>query len=454
MKKFFSSTTGPVVLLSLGTFLEYFDLNLFQHMTIIFNQLFFPVYDARIQAIIDTNTFVLPYLLRPLGMIFFGIIGDKYGRKSVIIWTTCAMSISCIVMGSLPTYAEIGISAGILMIICRSIQSFSSGSERVGAEVYLTEITQVPIKFPLVSCISWITGVSAMAALAFCEFILSHETHADSWRYAFYAGAVVAIIGAIARSQLSEPKIFLEHKKRHAKIIAAQKDNMYQKETTEYGYKHFSIFNIPIERSASIAFFFVQCIYPIGSYLLYSHMAFLLKSTYQWTPLQIIQSSHTITNIEFGMLSLMTILSYYVHPLKILKWNFVSFALFMVVYPFLLTQITSGEELHQVRILFGFVMLGASPALPIFYEYFPIGTRLTHSSTIYATARAAMYFITGNVIMFLIDYWNFMAIYVIVVPLTIAYYLGLRYFTKLEIERGHYAKGWLAAQRTKIKFHQ
>lgn len=441
MRQFFATTKGAVILLTLGTFLEYFDLSLFQHMAIVLNQLFFPSDNHQLQAILDSVTFTLPYALRPLGMILLGYLGDKYGRKSIIIWTTSMMAISCIIMGCLPTYAEIGISAGIIMLACRTVQSLTSGSERVSAEVYLTEITSPPNSYPLVACISWVTSISTMVALALCSFVLSSSTPEQGWRFAFFIGSIIAVIGAFARSQLQEPKAFLDNKKAYKKRQKKPHVPINQIDKYLFKLKHFSGFSA-IEKKTSMMFFFIQCMFPLCYYLLYSHMAFILKTTYSWTPYQIIQSSQIVAYAEFISMSFITILSYWVHPLKILKWNWILFTLFILVYPILLLNVTTGEEIHWIRVIFGSILLGAAPALPVFYSYFSIGTRLTHTSSIYSGARAFMYLLTSNAIAFLIACFDFKGIYIIMIPLTIAYYIGLRYFIKLEISRGCYVSRW------------
>ena len=90
-------------LLQIGTFLEYFDLMLYVHMAVLLNELFFPATDPQTAAVLAAFTFCATYVLRPIGALLFGWIGDNIGRKSTIILTTVMMSVSCIVMANLPT---------------------------------------------------------------------------------------------------------------------------------------------------------------------------------------------------------------------------------------------------------------------------------------------------------------------------------------------------------------
>ena len=131
-------------LLSVGTFLEYFDLMLYVHMAVVLNDLFFPKTDPYTASILSSFAFCSTYLLRPFGAVLFGWIGDNYGRKITVVITTLMMAISCFVMATIPTYESIGLTATITMIICRMIQGVSSMGEIMGAELYVTEITQPP----------------------------------------------------------------------------------------------------------------------------------------------------------------------------------------------------------------------------------------------------------------------------------------------------------------------
>ncbi|WP_425360265.1 MULTISPECIES: MFS transporter [unclassified Candidatus Tisiphia] len=108
-----------VGLLSIGTFLEYFDLMLYVHMAVLLNELFFPKTDPHTATILSGAAFCSTYLLRPFGAVIFGWIGDNIGRKATVIITTFMMSLSCLVMANLPTYEKIGVSAAWLITICR-----------------------------------------------------------------------------------------------------------------------------------------------------------------------------------------------------------------------------------------------------------------------------------------------------------------------------------------------
>lgn len=106
-----SAQREAVGLLSIGTFLEYFDLMLYVHMAVLLNVLFFPETDPFTASLISAFSFCSTYVLRPFGALLFGYIGDYIGRKPVVIITTLLMAVSCTIIASLPTYAQIGIAA-------------------------------------------------------------------------------------------------------------------------------------------------------------------------------------------------------------------------------------------------------------------------------------------------------------------------------------------------------
>lgn len=92
-----------------------------------------------LQMIAALGTFSVPFLIRPLGGLFFGMLGDKYGRQKITAITIVIMSISTFCIGLIPSYATIGIWAPILLLICKMAQGFSVGGEYTGASIFVAE---------------------------------------------------------------------------------------------------------------------------------------------------------------------------------------------------------------------------------------------------------------------------------------------------------------------------
>ena len=209
----FSSLTREqreaAAILQTGTFLEYFDLMLYVHMGVILNELFFPKTDPHIASLISATTFCLTFVFRPLGALFFGYIGDTAGRKITVIITTIMMSLCCATMAMLPTYAQVGITASWLVIICRIVQGLSSMGEIVGAQIYLTELIKIPARYPVVTFIGCADCLGGMAALALATGVLALGI---DWRAAFWVGALIAVIVTVARTALRETPDFVNAK--------------------------------------------------------------------------------------------------------------------------------------------------------------------------------------------------------------------------------------------------
>ena len=193
-------------LLQIGTFLEYFDLMLYVHMAVLLNELFFPKTDPQTAALLSALAFSSTYFLRPVGALIFGWIGDNVGRKATVILTTLLMSISCMIMANIPTYAQVGITAAWIVTFCRVIQGLSSMGEIVGAEIYLTETIKEPSRYPAVGLIACSATVGSLFALFIASLAISA---CFNWRAAFWIGACIAVVGSIARTRLRETPEFI-----------------------------------------------------------------------------------------------------------------------------------------------------------------------------------------------------------------------------------------------------
>eukprot|EP00899_Mesostigma_viride_P016958 jgi/Mesvir1/25263/Mv20330-RA.1 len=133
--------------------------------------------------------FCSTYVLRPFGALLFGYIGDNIGR----------------------------ITAAWVVTICRMVQGLSAMGEVTGANIYITEITKPPIQYPAVTITSICSALGGVFALAVATFVTSFNFN---WRIAFWIGALVAIVGAVARTRLRETPDFADAKRRVKKALA------------------------------------------------------------------------------------------------------------------------------------------------------------------------------------------------------------------------------------------
>ena len=161
-----------VGILSIGTFFEQFDIMLYIHMAVLLNELFFPQTDQNVASLLSAFTFCSTFIFIPIGALIFGWVGDNIGRKSTVVLTTLLTALSCLTIAFLPTYAEIGIKASIIMIGCRILQSMASMGEVIGALVYITEFTKPPIRYYAVALIPVLGYSGGLAALGVASLIV------------------------------------------------------------------------------------------------------------------------------------------------------------------------------------------------------------------------------------------------------------------------------------------
>src|SRR6201987_5982177 len=125
---------------SIGSALEWYDFFLYGTASaLVFGELFFPKSDPVVGTMLAFLTFGVGFVVRPIGGILFGILGDRYGRKPVLVATLLMIGIGTTAIGLLPTFAQIGYCAPFLLVLMRVIQGLGAGAEYGGAGVLLVE---------------------------------------------------------------------------------------------------------------------------------------------------------------------------------------------------------------------------------------------------------------------------------------------------------------------------
>lgn len=398
-----------VGLLQIGTFLEYFDLMLYVHLSVLLNELFFPKTDQRTAALISAFAFCSTYIFRPVGALLFGYIGDHIGRKTAIIISTTMMAVSCFFMSILPTYAEVGIFASIAVITCRILQSFSATGEVIGAEIYLSELLKPPASYQLVSWVSELCTLGSLAALIAASLIFKCGAN---WRAVFILGGMIALSGAVARRKLRETSDFLKAK--------ANKNKTLRKVKTS--------------KETSLAYFFIYSGFPLCFYIIFIHCADFLKYSMHYTPEQIIDHNLFLTLFSTIVGVSIIFLVKKFHPLKILRVRAIASSTVLFAMPLL--PLTNIYALTGVQILLTIFSLGTLPAIPIFFKYFPIQRRFTYSSMLYAISRAVMYLVTSLGLVYLTNRLGPYGIWFIAFPVSIGFLWGVEHFAKLDGLKG------------------
>ncbi|WP_313203093.1 MFS transporter [Pseudomonas sp.] len=119
-----------------GSMLEWYDFYLYATMAaIVFSKIFFDASNPAVASLLAFSTFAIGFIARPFGGILFGYLGDRFGRKHVLVITFCMMGVCTALIGLIPSYASIGIWAPILLVVIRIIQGLGAGAELSGAAV-------------------------------------------------------------------------------------------------------------------------------------------------------------------------------------------------------------------------------------------------------------------------------------------------------------------------------
>src|SRR5207244_12709194 len=123
---------------SVGSALEWYDFFLYgTAAALVFGELFFPKSDPVVGTLLSFLTFGVGFVVRPIGGLLFGIMGDRYGRKPVLVATLLMIGIGTTLIGVLPTYSQIGVWAPVLLVDMRVIQGLGAGAEYGGAVLSL-----------------------------------------------------------------------------------------------------------------------------------------------------------------------------------------------------------------------------------------------------------------------------------------------------------------------------
>jgi MFS family permease len=418
-------------LLSIGTFLEYFDLFLYAHMAVLLNDLFFPPTDSNSQSLLVAFGFCSSFVFRPFGAWLLGYVGDKYGRKVTIVFTTLVTGITCFIMAFLPTYAQIGMWATWAILVCRMLQGFASMGEIVGAQLLLTETIPLPSKFPLVGLINVFADMGATFAIAISVLATSYKFN---WRIAFMIGACIAVIGTVARKSLRESPEFADASKRLKRIFRSlRQDPNLVKETPFY--------NEPVKLKTVLAYFLIKCGGPTFLYLAFFYSVNILKTSFNYNSHQILIHNLLLSITQmFGWSILRTYLSSKIHPLKILIFVWMMSSIFVPFLPWLLKHIIAPWQLFIIQSCIVIFQPTDLPGLPIFFKNFPVYRRFSAASFWYAMSGAIVFTMTSFGLTYLIAHFGYWGLLFLMVPVLIGYGYGLHHFIKLEKAAGRYPK--------------
>ncbi len=191
-----------------GHFVEWFDFGLYGTLAAIIGLQFFPSADPAVALLSSFAVFGAGFIMRPLGGLWFGSLGDRVGRQKVLATVILLTSGATFAMGLLPSYHSIGITATILLVITRLVQGFAAGGESSGATTYLAEYAPVARR-GYFTC--WIDNFGFMAFVAGSGlvFLLTASLGDDvmndwGWRVPFLIAGPLGWIGLYLRQHLED----------------------------------------------------------------------------------------------------------------------------------------------------------------------------------------------------------------------------------------------------------
>ena len=205
----------PISRASLGvaafsTVVEWYDFTLYLYFATVLSRVFFGGGAASLLATLAG--FAIAYLMRPLGALAFGHLGDRYGRRRMMLASVALMTAAMLAIALLPTRAQMGPAAGWLMILLRCVMGFSVGGEYSGVVAYLMEGAKPSKRGLVASFASASSEVGGLLAVAVSALTVSLMSQADldswGWRIPFLVGAAIAASVWIARATMQESPEF------------------------------------------------------------------------------------------------------------------------------------------------------------------------------------------------------------------------------------------------------
>lgn len=199
---------------SAGHIIEYFDSYLYGYFAFMLAPIFFPSDDPTASLISSFGAFAAGFIMRPLGGIFFGHLGDRLGRKVAFLSSILLISVPTFGIGCLPSYDTIGIAAPILLIVFRLLQGVSLGGEYGGASIFIREHVQKNAAGFAGSLLAAIGFVGALAGTFVAATFTMGSMPLWAWRVPFFIGGAFGVLVYFLRRKLIETPAFQEIEKK------------------------------------------------------------------------------------------------------------------------------------------------------------------------------------------------------------------------------------------------
>lgn len=250
----------------IGNFVEWFDYASYGYLATVIAAVFFPEVSASAGLLATFGVFAISFVVRPIGGIIWGHFGDKHGRRLALSLSILIMSASTFVIALLPSYAQVGMLAPLLLLVVRLVQGFSASGEYAGASAFISEYAPCKRRGVYTS----IVPASTAAGLLFGSLlvtlltaVLGHDAMVDyGWRLPFLLAAPLGLIGRYIRVRLEDTPQFREL----AETQHVSKVPLFE--------------SFAVYRRAIFIALGVTCLNAVGFYMLLSYMpTYLMNET-------------------------------------------------------------------------------------------------------------------------------------------------------------------------------
>lgn len=205
---------NSLAIAAFSTVVEWYDFTLYLYFATVLARVFFGPGEASL--LVTLGGFAVAYLMRPLGAVYFGHIGDRIGRRHMLLLSVALMTAAMLATAALPTYSQIGAAAGWLLFLLRCVMGFSVGGEYTGVVAYLLEGAPVHRRGLIASLASAASEIGALLAVGISALTVALLDEASlqswGWRIPFLFGAALAGTVWIARSTMEESPEFHRQK--------------------------------------------------------------------------------------------------------------------------------------------------------------------------------------------------------------------------------------------------
>lgn len=219
-----------VVSALLGNFIEWYDLAIYAYAAAAIGATFFADAPTNVQLIASFSAFALSYLVRPVSGLVLGVLGDRIGRKRILVFTILVMGAATTAIGVLPGYAYWGVAAPLVLLLLRVLQGIGAAGEFMGAATFVVEHSPVRRRGVAIGLIQLGTGLAYpfafLIAFALIQYGGTDWYNDGGWRVMFLISAPLTLVALYIRSSLEETPVFVEMKKAQAQATAPVRETV------------------------------------------------------------------------------------------------------------------------------------------------------------------------------------------------------------------------------------